>query len=234
VLSDNRISMESTIRLTAAVLDRLPNSLPQVSVADGILEAHRYALRQAGRHRESAPALCDSWMNAAGELAHVIEVFEGAVHLEVEAQGQKPKLPTPIPHVGCIRHSCVEHANCLRAHRRLAAYGGDQHPLPRRTPAGRRLHQLRHPVARDAEMRNPIRWPAPKPISSDTSWRDVEMSGRFPDAATEWDVQGGPEWLGEREPMIVLNGKTLAVGCGDREPYGWALWHEDQQRWLLL
>lgn len=63
------------------------------------------------------------------------------------------------------------------------------------------------------------------------TWADVEA--RFPDALPMWDIQDGTAWLRDREPIICM-GTHLAVGCGEKAPFGWALWNDETKRWLFL
>ncbi len=87
------------------------------------------------------------------------------------------------------------------------------------------------PVLRDTE---PDRiYGASDPLTNvDWTWTDAEA--RFPECSAAWDRDGGPAWVAGRPKLTIVLGKHLAVGRGDCEPYGWALWDAERMRWLLL
>ena len=74
---------------------------------------------------------------------------------------------------------------------------------------------------------------AREPLTNvDWTWLDAEA--RFPECSAAWDRDGGPEQVGGRPGLTIVLGSSLAVGWGDVEPFGWALWHEGAARWIFL
>jgi len=70
-------------------------------------------------------------------------------------------------------------------------------------------------------------------IGSGSTWEDAERA--FPGSSVQWDVQDGPAWAAGRLPLIiVVTARSLSVGCGFTEPYGWALWDHRHERWLFM
>lgn len=65
-----------------------------------------------------------------------------------------------------------------------------------------------------------------------TTWAEAEQ--RFPGSSIAWDRYFGADWLAGRPNVtIVIVGDSLAIGCNDHEPYGWAFWLPAQERWIL-
>jgi hypothetical protein len=66
------------------------------------------------------------------------------------------------------------------------------------------------------------------------TWADAEA--RWPGCSAAWDRDGGHEWAADRPSLTIVIGDHLAVGCGDREPFGWALYKDNEKDpyWIFL
>ena len=71
-------------------------------------------------------------------------------------------------------------------------------------------------------------------LITDATWADAERVA--PGCGAAWDAQGGPAWLADREASVtlVISKAGVAIGCGNRIPFGWAIYSAESAIWLFM